>query len=336
MNESVNSVNQTLSRVEALATEARLYSESMAMNMFQLGRVFVEAKELVAHTEWTGWLLKNSGMSVRSAQQMMGVYKRFADRPSFAGIDKSKLFRMLALPPGKEDEFIEENNLEEMTDRQVQEAVKRVREEARIQMDKLLTDAQVEIDRQHKEAEAIIAQEREARQLAEAKMKALEEAPPQMPPEVQAELHAKQAEVQRFKDEVDRLSTMAKELMDSQKDTEREKSSLRRELKEAEDMLVEKQREYDDLQNELLNAQSAIAKGDAEREIGDALTLDEFASAVRQFIGTVARMPHMGKYFSTAVEEERREFDVLLKTVESWTQGARDAVDTVKGEPFYV
>ncbi len=336
MSEIANSANQMLSRVEALATEARLYSESMAMNMFQLGRVFVEAKELVAHTEWTGWLLKNSGMSVRSAQQMMGVYKRFANRPSLAGIDKSKLFRMLALPPGKEDEFIEENNLEEMTDRQVQEAVKKVREEAKAELDKVLTDSQKEIDRQRAEAQAAIDKERVARQLAEERIKVLEEAPPEIPAEIQTELSAKRDELQMFKDEVDRLSSMAKELIDTQKGAEKENGSLRRDLREAEEMLAEKQREYDALQAELLNTQSAIAKGDAERDVGDTLTIDEFASSVRQFIGSVARMPHMGKYFAIAHESERQEFDVLLKTVESWAQGARVAVDTLKGDSIYV
>jgi hypothetical protein len=42
-----------LERLTNLAAEARAYSEGLALNMFQLGRVFTEAKKLVEHGEWT-------------------------------------------------------------------------------------------------------------------------------------------------------------------------------------------------------------------------------------------------------------------------------------------
>lgn len=124
-----------LSQLPLLAAQARSYSENLAMNMFQLGRVFTEAKALVKHGEWGAWLRDNSGMSERSAQQLMAVYARFGSQPAFMGLEKSKLFKLLSLPAGQEDDFAQEHDLEDMTAREVEAAVKRARAEFAQQLD---------------------------------------------------------------------------------------------------------------------------------------------------------------------------------------------------------
>lgn len=117
------------SRLAGLAAQARLYSDNLTMNILELGRVFTEAKELVKHGEWGNWLRENSGMGERSAQQFMQVYARFGKKPELISLEKSKLIKMLSLPPGKEEEFIENNDIESMTSREVEAAVKQVRAE---------------------------------------------------------------------------------------------------------------------------------------------------------------------------------------------------------------
>ena len=85
-------------------------------------------------------------------------------------------------------------------------------------------------------------------------------------------------------------------------------------------------------QQELLNLQSQIAKGDAQRLPDDELTQEVFATAVRQFIGTCARMPHMGNAFADMPMETHRKYDELLKTIEAWARDARLALDTMDTE----
>ena len=69
----------------------------------------------------------------------------------------------------------------------------------------------------------------------------------------------------------------------------------------------------------------------------DQLTADAFASAVRAFIGTVARMPHMRMVFSTMSLSEKQEYSVLLETVEKWAEDSRKALETtyVDGTVIY-
>lgn len=124
-----------LSVLEGLAAQARAYSENLAINMFQLGRVYTEAKKLVRHGEWAQWLRDNSGMSERSAQQLMQVYARFGSQPAFMGLEKSKLFKLLSLPAGQETDFAEEHDLAAMTSREVEAAVKQAKAEMAAQLE---------------------------------------------------------------------------------------------------------------------------------------------------------------------------------------------------------
>ncbi|MGI6234464.1 MAG: DUF3102 domain-containing protein [Christensenellales bacterium] len=124
-----------ISSLAALAAQARAYSENLAINMFQLGRVYTEAKKLVRHGEWAQWLRDNSGMSERSAQQLMQVYTRFGSQPAFMGLEKSKLFKLLSLPAGQETDFAEEHDLAAMTSREVEAAVKQAKAEMAAQLE---------------------------------------------------------------------------------------------------------------------------------------------------------------------------------------------------------
>lgn len=307
MNEIANTQQAGLTPIAVLAEEARIYSESMAMNMLNLGRVFTEAKKQVAHGEWGDWVQRYSGMSARSAQQLMAIYSRFGDKPAFAGVEKSKMYKMLALPEGTEEAFAEKNDLSAMTSREVEEAVKRVREQANEE----------------------IRRERAARKAAEERAEELSARPPEVPEEVSAALKSKDAMIEQQKQELERIAATGRDSVAEANRLRSDNNRLRRELNENAELLEETQQECNRAQAELLNLQSTVAKGDAERTPCDELTTDTFAAAVRQFIGACARMPHMGRTFGMMRPEEYRVYDELLRTVEGWAKDARKALDTI-------
>lgn len=307
MNEIANTQQAGLTPIAVLAEEARIYSESMAMNMLNLGRVFTEAKKQVAHGEWGDWVQRYSGMSARSAQQLMAIYSRFGDKPAFAGVEKSKMYRMLALPEGTEEAFAEKNDLSAMTSREAEEAVKRVREQANEE----------------------IRRERAARKAAEERAEELSARPPEVPEEVSAALKSKDAMIEQQKQELERIAATGRDSVAEANRLRSDNNRLRRELNENAELLEETQQECNRAQAELLNLQSTVAKGDAERTPCDELTTDTFAAAVRQFIGTCARMPHMGRTFGMMRPEEYHVYDELLRTVEGWAKDARKALDTI-------
>ena len=307
MNEIANTQQAGLTPIAVLAEEARIYSESMAMNMLNLGRVFTEAKKQVAHGEWGDWVQRYSGMSARSAQQLMAIYSRFGDKPAFAGVEKSKMYKMLALPEGTEEAFAEKNDLSAMTSREVEEAVKRVREQANEE----------------------IRRERAARKAAEERAEELSARPPEVPEEISAALKSKDAMIEQQKQELERIAATGRDSVAEANRLRSDNNRLRQELNENAELLEETQQECNRAQAELLNLQSTVAKGDAERTPCDELTADTFAAAVRQFIGTCARMPHMGRTFGMMRPEEYHVYDELLRTVEGWAKDARKALDTI-------
>lgn len=307
MNELANTATTSPALLDSLAQEARIYSESLIMNMFQLGRVLTEAKAIVKHGEFARWVEENTGMSHRTANQFMAVYARFGDRPAFAKIEKTKLFKMLALPEGSEEQFVEDNDVEAMTTRKVEAAVKQVREEI-----------QAEIDR-----------EREARAAAERRAEEAENREPVIPEDFVDELRATRQDNEAKQREIDRLADIGRSSIEEQRRLQRENTRLERELKERDLELQDQQADYDQMQTELLNLQSAQARGDAERVPVDELTIDVFSTAVRQFIGCCARMPHMVRTFSGMPTADKNDYDELLRVIEQWAEGARSALNSV-------
>jgi len=296
-----------LARLDCLALEARTYCEALAMNIFQLGRVYVEAKRMVKHGEWTNWLRENGGMSERLAQDCMGVYERYGNLPDAAKLEKSKLFKMLALPRGTEEQFLAEHDVASMTTREVAEAVKEARREMQEKLDA----------------------EKLKREAAEARAAELENRPPELPDDYADQLEKRDAELIRMQNEVKRAGDIASEAIAEQRRLSALNNEISGELEDANAMLAQQQEDYDRLQADMLSARSAAAKGDAERTVTADFTPEMFANAVRQFVGACARMPHMAAVFSRMDAAELEAYEECLCTVESWAKGARKALDVL-------
>ena len=296
----------TAEALDGLAAHARALRFSINVNMWELARVFCEAKELLPHGEFGKWVEENADVSERTAQDMMAAYRRFGGIPRFAGLEKSKAFRLLPLPEGSEERFLAEHDVSAMTSREIREAVKKAREEAR-----------TEIER---ERAARMAAERRA---AEAESREA------VPDEMMAELNAAKAVVERQQAEIERAKAMCTDGLEERMRLAQENNALRRDIAERDDMLSAQQADLDRAQAELLDAKSAAARGDAERVPADRLTGAAFAQAVRSFIGTCARLPQMRMAFASMPHDERQEYDELLSTVERWCRDSRRAMNTV-------
>lgn len=308
MNELMNHGNSEIAILSDLAQEAQHYAKSMVTNLLQLGRVLTEAKPLVKHGQWEQWIQENAGCSNRYAQMFMQAYERFGNNPAISQIkERGKVFKMLALPAGTEEQFLSENNVADMTTKEVEAAVRRVREEMTGEL----------------------KAEQTARAAAERKVAELVAAPPKIPDSVSAELAEQAEKIKSQAAELARLAETGTAAIDEANKMRKQITALQRELDDQNQMLDEAQQDYDRVRSELLALQSAAAKGDAERAPADELTIDVFASAVRQFIGSCARMPHMGRSFALMSATEKNRYEELLATVESWAKNARYAMNTI-------
>lgn len=95
-----------------------------------IGRCLIEAKKLLPHGAWLPWLNEKVSYSERTARRFMQMYRDLSNRPALTDLGKSKALALLALPEKERDEFMAENNVVDMTTRQLEQAI-RERDEAR-------------------------------------------------------------------------------------------------------------------------------------------------------------------------------------------------------------
>ena len=297
MNEIATSVNSSPAVLDGLAQEAQYYATSFTNSILQLGRVFCEAKQLVEHGKWMDWVKDNTGFSTRTAQQFMQAYTRFGSNEKARQIgDRSKLVKMLSLPAGTEDDFLENNDVSDMSTREVEEAVRRVREEMQAKIDE-----------------------------ANAAREAAENQEPELPDEVQKELS-------RLNGEVDRLTITSDDAVKRANELQTANSLLQREISEQNQMMGEAQLEREGLEKELLTLRKQIADGDAERGPVNEFTVDVFEAAVREFIGTCFRMPSMHHVFAKMTNVDKNRYNAYLRTIEKWAADSREALNAIACE----
>lgn len=291
MNEIANAKTTAVS-LDNLAAQARMYVLDARLNLLQLGRVLSEAKPLVPHGEWDAWIRENADMSRRSAEQYMQAYAKFGADPQIAKLGTSKVLKLLPLPGEQLEQLFSENDVSSMSTRQLDEAIRKQKED-------LLKEAREEVREE-------LEREKKLRIAAEKTASLVQQAA-----EEESKEHSK-----NFKTITeDRMA-----LMDRNR-------KLEQEIRERDELLQEQQEDFNRMQAELLNAKSNIAKGDAERLPSERLTADIFASAVRTFIGAVARMPHMASTFSTMDHTDKADYDELLQVVEKWVKESRKALE---------
>lgn len=294
MTELANTPKNEIAVLDNLAMQAKTYIQNARMNLLQLGRVFKEAKPLVPHGEWENWIRTNTSMSKRAAEQYMQAYAEFGLNPQIAELGTTKTLKLLPLTEDEREKLLSENDVGSMSTRQLDEAIRKQKQEA-------LKEARQEVQGE-------LEKERTARIAAEQRAKVAESRPPEVPKELSDKLRSHEEQLEHLT---------------------RENSNLKQEIRERDEELEEQQADYNRMQEELLNTKSQVAKGDAERVPTDQLTVDAFASAVRTFIGTCARMPHMSAAFSTMPQIDKNEYDELLRTVEAWARDSRKALDSV-------
>jgi myosin heavy subunit len=172
---------------EVIAGEIRalaLQFKSLALTYaVEIGRRLCEAKELVDHGGWEGWLEENTEFSQRTANYLMQIFTDYgADQMSFDGAVKSQTFAnlsyskavaLLQIPADEREEFIRENDVDAMSTRKLQDVIKE-RDELRKsnkQQNEQIFDLQKKLDQARKDytaaEEEAAATEKELKELRE-------------------------------------------------------------------------------------------------------------------------------------------------------------------------
>ena len=105
-----------------------------------IGRCLIEAKDMLSHGEWLPWLNEQVELSERTAQKFMKLAREWSNPSALADLGATKVLMLLALPKDERDNFVEDNNIVDMTTRQLEQAIKD-RDEARKAAEEAKADA---------------------------------------------------------------------------------------------------------------------------------------------------------------------------------------------------
>lgn len=96
-----------------------------AENMILMGQKFIEAKELVSHGEWGNWLENKIGFSQRTVNQLMRIAKEYASNSkAISNLDVTKIYLLLELPIEERESFIDQNDLQNLSTREMKKRIK--------------------------------------------------------------------------------------------------------------------------------------------------------------------------------------------------------------------
>lgn len=118
--------------------------EAVIYGSIEIGEKLCEAKSMVAQGEWGAWLEENVEYSQSTAENLMRLYKEYGgnqeslfdtwtNSQTFGKLSYTQHLALLALPFADRQEFAEENNVADMSTRELQQAI-REREEVQAQL----------------------------------------------------------------------------------------------------------------------------------------------------------------------------------------------------------
>lgn len=201
MSDIITTTGRSISTVTAEIVAISNQAAQMAyMSMVEIGKRLVEAKDMVAHGEWGTWLENEVKFSRSTANNFMRIYERSkieGNSQTFANLGYSQIVQLLTLPDGQLQEFVQTHDVQEMSNRQLKDA---------------LAEEKVRREKAEGKADALQQAATKAKTAEEALNKKLERLEKRLSRAEQAE-SAAQKEAQRLRENPDIPDAMKEQLV---------------------------------------------------------------------------------------------------------------------------
>lgn len=296
-----------LARIE---TGIRTAAQNVVQGYLTIGSYLNEAKgrKIVPHGQWEDWVLYNTGLSLRQAQQLMKAAREIPEGSAMAALPMSKARVILHLSDGEERETLAKRAVEEnLTVRTLEEQVRQ------------LTEDVCEARKSERKMAQAVQQAQEMRAQLEGDRC-----------EMMQERQEHQAEMERLRKALAQAEQQ-KPTEGISPEAQRQIDALRQEVADAEDYAEQQAVLRQEAQRQLLEQQSSTVSGTGN--LPDALDL---AAAVRVFIGAAGIFPHMGTALASMDSGKRRELAGYVDMISDWVDGARAALNSCTGVMYVI
>lgn len=114
--------------IEKTTAEILILKDQTAQNIIEIGKRLIEVKENLPHGEFGNYLKEKVEFSRQTANRFMSVATQFSNSSAMSNLGSTKLFLLAGLDEEDRQELIQENNVEDMTTRELEQAVKEKKE----------------------------------------------------------------------------------------------------------------------------------------------------------------------------------------------------------------
>ena len=115
-----------------IRTTVRNTQKIMLDAAMSIGQDLIDAKELIEFGEWENWLENSVGFSSSSAVKYMKIAREYGDISKtelITDLTYTKALKLLALPSEDREEFLENNDVEDLTVKELEDKIKTLTEE---------------------------------------------------------------------------------------------------------------------------------------------------------------------------------------------------------------
>jgi hypothetical protein len=284
----------------------------MLYNSIEIGRRLIEAKTLVAHGEWGKWLVESVDYSQRTATNLMRIFEEYgaeqlsllgenAKSQALANLSYTQAISLLGLPEEEREKFVENNDLDSMSTRELQQAIKE-RDEA---LNKIESFKQIANDKSEEALKHL-----EEKQKVEAENRISEKVLLETQADVKKLQDALQKERERSVIEIKRLSQSIEDM--KSKITDAEGSGDDSEVERLNVSLGEAEKELISANTKIIELEKQLNEKPIEAAVA---TIESIPEEVERELEDLRRKAQMGgaaEKFSIYFDELVKDFQKLL------------------------
>jgi len=110
--------------------------KQVLFNSIEIGKRLAEAKIMLGHGEWGDWLKGSVDYSQRTASNLMGIFEQYgtsqinmfcennAKSQALANLSYTQAVLLMGIPQDEREEFVEEHDVDTLSTRELQQAIK--------------------------------------------------------------------------------------------------------------------------------------------------------------------------------------------------------------------
>lgn len=114
--------------IEKTTAEILMLKDQTAQNIIEIGKRLIKVKENLEHGQFLNWLENKVEFSRYTANRFMKIATEFSNVSAVQHLGSKKLFLLAGLDEEDREEIMKENNVEDMTSRELEQVVKEKKE----------------------------------------------------------------------------------------------------------------------------------------------------------------------------------------------------------------